>query len=248
MSSRLLRTLLFACGLLSSQADGHFHDMAHDYLHAENPLLPDSTTSADAIPFSTRAHWMRRAIQALEDAGSPCPFYAFGTAIVNHTSTSDLGDLVCIGSNMVDSIGNPSLHGEIAGIANCTAVLTDPEGPYKVPIAEAGAAWKDLTLYTTGEPCPMCASAIRWAGFKECVYGTSISTLIAQGWGQIQIRSQYVFEQSGLLGPITKLLGDVLSNETDALFKWQYYSEPHCPKGCGRDDSSGLCAPSMQEQ
>jgi len=27
----------------------------------------------------------------------------------------------------------------------------------------------------------MCASAIRWAGFKEYIYGTSINTLVQRG-------------------------------------------------------------------
>lgn len=27
----------------------------------------------------------------------------------------------------------------------------------------------------------MCASAIRWAGFKEYIYGTSIDTLVERG-------------------------------------------------------------------
>lgn len=55
---------------------------------------------------------MRRAISALADHGSPCPFEAFGTVIVNHTDTSSdpNGRLICIGVNDVNS-GNPTLHG-----------------------------------------------------------------------------------------------------------------------------------------
>ncbi|KAK0609173.1 hypothetical protein DIS24_g12433 [Lasiodiplodia hormozganensis] len=69
--------------------------------------------SINGIPFGTRAHWMRRARAALADLGSPCPFAAFGTAIVNHTATTadGLGELVCIGANANSKTGNPTMHG-----------------------------------------------------------------------------------------------------------------------------------------
>ncbi|CAK5263307.1 unnamed protein product [Mycena citricolor] len=38
-----------------------------------------------------------------------------------------------------------------------------------------------------------CAAAIRWSGFREYIYGTSIETLIRQGWGQIRISSAEIF-------------------------------------------------------
>ena len=150
---------------------------------SDQTVLPAPDLTVNGIAFSTRAHWMRVATQALSDLVSPCPFAAFGTAIVNHTSQSGLGELVCIGANNNSETGNPTLHGEIAAINNCTSVLTDPHGTYKLSPSDALDAWRDLTLYTNAESCPMCASAVRWAGFKEYVYGTSITTLIYEGWG-----------------------------------------------------------------
>ncbi|KKY20318.1 putative cytidine and deoxycytidylate deaminase zinc-binding region [Diplodia seriata] len=174
--------------------------------------------SINGIPHSTRAHWMRRANAALADlGGSPCPFAAFGSAVVNHTDKADggLGELVCIGANANGRTGNPTLHGEMAAIANCTAVLTDPEGRYRLNASEALDAFSRLSLYTNAESCPMCASAIRWAGFKEYIYGTSIDTLVQRGWGQIRIASLDVFRQSFDLPSQTRLIGGVLTNETD---------------------------------
>lgn len=56
---------------------------------------------------------MRQTNAALEVVtGSPCPFAAFGTVIVNHTNTDGLGDLLCIGANENSRTGNPTLHGE----------------------------------------------------------------------------------------------------------------------------------------
>lgn len=124
--------------------------------------------------------------------------------------------------------------GEIAAIQNCSAVLTDPSGPYNLSATEALAAFADLTLYTNAESCPMCASAIRWAGFKEYVYGTSIEELIRKGWGQIRIPSIEVFAKAFDLPLQTRLVGQVLANETGPLFSWQFDPLAPCPRGCER--------------
>jgi tRNA(Arg) A34 adenosine deaminase TadA len=96
---------------------------------------------------------MRQANAALAELHSPCLFATFGTVIVNHTS-NHLGELVCMSVNQNQQTGNPTLHGEIAAINNCSAVLAgkglNPE--------EIGKAWGDLSLYTNGEPCPMVGS------------------------------------------------------------------------------------------
>ena len=74
--------------------------------------------TADRIAYSTRAHWMRTANEALSLLSGPCPFGAFGTAIVNHTAcpSGGLGELVCIGINNSSETGNPTLHGEQLGL------------------------------------------------------------------------------------------------------------------------------------
>ncbi|KAJ5770108.1 guanine deaminase [Penicillium nucicola] len=190
-------------------------------------LLADSTLSINGITYQTRAHWMRLANEALNQiAESPCPFAAFGTAIVNHTA-SDKGELVCLGVNENGKTGNPSLH--------------DPHGKYRLTAAEAQDAFTDLTLYTNAESCPMCASAIRWAGFREYVYGTSIDTLVQKGWGQIRISSMDVFEASYDLPTQSRLMGGVLSNETDPYFLWQYDPSYPCPSGCSRNGDGSSC-------
>ena len=37
------------------------------------------------------------------------------------------------------------------------------------------------TVYASGEPCPMCAGAIYWAGVRRVVFGLSIETMTALG-------------------------------------------------------------------
>ncbi|GKT41001.1 tRNA-specific adenosine deaminase TAD2 [Colletotrichum spaethianum] len=201
--------------------------------------VPPLTTEDDGINFTTRAHWMRQANLALP---SPCPFAAFGAVVVNHTN-GEIGELICTGANNNSGSGNPTFHGEMRAIYNCSAMFVDPQGPYKMTPAEALAAFADLTLYTNAESCPMCASAIRWAGFKEYVYGTTIDTLVEKGWGQIHISSRHVFEQSSDLPRQTRLLGPVLTNETDVFFDWQFEPDAPCPQGCSRDQGQDVCSP-----
>ena len=94
-------TAVLAC--LSSLAIAHLR-------HAQNA----PGIKADPIAYSTRAFWMRQANEALSLLSGPCPFAAFGTAIVNHTATTSdgLGELICIGINENAKTGNPTLHGE----------------------------------------------------------------------------------------------------------------------------------------
>jgi hypothetical protein len=103
-------------------------------------------------------------------------------------------------------------------------------------------------------------SAIRWAGFKEYIYGTAIQTLVTggnvhtnlpifeyaylpggSGWGQIKIPSREVFTRSSGLGTKTTMMAHVLHNETDSYFAWQYSHRANCPEGCGRVE--GICMP-----
>ena len=218
--------LLLSCSICSH---GDIEDSQH-------LMLPKDDVALNDIPYSTREHWMRFANQAPVSLISPCSFAPFGSAIVNHTSQTGIGELVCLGANNISVTGNPALHGEIAAIINCTGILTDAHGLYgHTP------AWADLSLYTNAESCPMCASAIRWAGFKEYVYGTSINTLISKGWSQIAISSYDVFQQSSSLGTVTSYLGGVLENETDQSFSWQFSTSYPCPRGCSRNVAK--CSP-----
>lgn len=126
----------------------------------------------------------------------------------------------------------------MAAINNCTKILTDPSGPYGYTPSEAQEAFTQLSLYTNGESCPMCAAAIQWTGFREYIYGTSIDTLIKKGWDQIRIPSYEIFQQAFDQGSTPRIVAEVLTNETDPLFQWQFDPEYKCPKGCGRVEGS----------
>ena len=98
--------------------------------------------------------YMRRAVEiARGDPDAP-----FGCVIVY----GETGEVVAVGLN--DAQRNPVLHGETAAIINLAEAHPD-------------ANWTRMTLYTTAEPCPMCAGAILWSGISRLVFGTSMETL-----------------------------------------------------------------------
>jgi tRNA(Arg) A34 adenosine deaminase TadA len=114
---------------------------------------------------------------------------------------------------------DPTMHGEITAIRHCTEVLRSRG----LAPADILRAWKDFSLYTNGEPCPMCASAIRWAGFKEVIYGSSIKTIakresslptdadVVDGRNQIYVPASFIWEKSYSLGHATLMYAALLT-------------------------------------
>lgn len=83
----------------------------------------------------------------------------------------------------------------------------------------------------------MCATAIRWAGFKELVFGSSTKSLKEYNWTLISLSAEGLFKYTNGLPSKTAVLGGVLANETDAYFKWQFTGGSDCPPGCKREGS-----------
>jgi tRNA(adenine34) deaminase len=137
--------------------------------------------------------FMRRAIAlALE-----VPEFPFGTVIVKRAT----GEIVAEGFNQ--SALNPIFHGEIVAINRC-AELHHPED------------WSKFDLYSTAEPCPMCQSAIEWAGIARVYYGTSIPYLQKHNWWQINIRASEVIFQTPFRK--SRIVGGILEAECNDLF------------------------------
>lgn len=137
---------------------------------------------------------MRRAIaQARRNPDRP-----FGAVIVDRGSGAVLAQAV----NAVDA--SPLLHGETAAIDACAR-------------AHPGLRWADVRLYTTAEPCPMCAAAIAWTGIGEVVIGSMIATLAGFGIRQILLPCADVLRAAPFYRG--RLVSGVLAAETDALYR-----------------------------
>mmetsp|Transcript_40950 Transcript_40950/g.61871 ORF Transcript_40950/g.61871 Transcript_40950/m.61871 type:complete len:212 (+) Transcript_40950:45-680(+) len=155
-----------------------------------------------SLVVSAHAHddetYIRRCIELAKEAqragGGP-----YGAVIVS----PGVG-IIAEGHN--HAANNPIWHGEMAAIANLSALIM-PRSVY--------AMAPELDLYTSAEPCPMCMSAIEWSGFRRVVYGTSIPYIQEYGGSQIDIRATEVAARSPKK---TAVVGGVLANETNPLY------------------------------
>ena len=80
----------------------------------------------------------------------------FGCVIVKD------GKIVGKGHNEVLKNNDPTCHGEIMAIHKASKKLQNFD-------------LKGCTLYTTGEPCPMCMAAIKWANIDKVYFGCNVN-------------------------------------------------------------------------
>ncbi|HAT8958782.1 TPA: nucleoside deaminase [Legionella pneumophila subsp. pneumophila] len=74
-----------------------------------------------------------------------------------------------------------------------------------------------LSLYTTAEPCPMCAAAIYWAMIPKVIYGSSIAFLHDLFGRQIQVGAEEIFSKTPDFYRC-HLIGGVMEDECNKLF------------------------------
>lgn len=128
------------------------------------------------------------------ETDSPRPF---GASIV-HTRQ---GTRLLRALNAVAKEFDPSSHAEVRAIRLATKKLKT--------LSLAG-----YTLYTTCEPCPMCMSAILWAGLDRVVYGATIEDA-NHHCRQIHISATEVADRSDMRCIVE---GPILRDECYALF------------------------------
>lgn len=79
----------------------------------------------------------------------------FGAVIVKD------GKIIGRGHNRVVKNGDPTCHGEMEAIRDACKKM----GTFDL---------SGSTIYTTGEPCPMCLGAILWANIEKVYYGCNV--------------------------------------------------------------------------
>ena len=85
----------------------------------------------------------------IEEGGGP-----FGAVIVRN------GEVVATGVNRVTANNDPTAHAEVSAIRNACS-------------KEQTFNLSGCVIYTSCEPCPMCLSALYWAGVSRIYYGNT---------------------------------------------------------------------------
>lgn len=136
--------------------------------------------------------FMKLALEEAKKGDSP-----YGAVLVKDN------EVIAKGYNTVKQDSDPSAHAEIKVIRSLTTKLNNPylEG---------------YTIYSTGEPCPMCATACIWTGISEIVFGASIQDLISANQSQINISCEEIIAKAFRKIKVTKGL---LRQECLQLFK-----------------------------
>jgi tRNA(Arg) A34 adenosine deaminase TadA len=146
---------------------------------------PVAATSSEDESF------MRIAIAEARRADFP-----FGAVIVRD------GKVIARGRNLGRTTDDPTAHGEMVAIRRCAA-------------RHGSKAMRGATLYTSGEPCAMCAGAIIWCGIGRLVFAASVEQIAAK-MNQIMVSSAEIAAKA----PFAKLsiTGGVLADEAVKLF------------------------------
>lgn len=109
------------------------------------------TTTQKITPQDMR--FMEMAAQIAEDnvdrGGGP-----FGAVIVRD------GEVIATGANSVTLTNDPTAHAEVNAIREACRKLND-------------FSLRGCVVYSSCEPCPMCLSALYWAGVSRIYYGNT---------------------------------------------------------------------------
>ena len=108
-------------------------------------------------------------IENVAQGGGP-----FGAVIVRN------GEIIATGTNRVTENCDPTAHAEVSAIRAACAKL----GDFKL---------SGCTIYSSCEPCPMCLSALYWAGVERIFYGNT-----KQDARSINFDDSFIYDQIAL--------------------------------------------------
>ena len=144
---------------------------------------------------------MQEAIQLARQSASNGD-YAIGVVIAR-------GDeIIATGTTNLKHENDPTVHGEIVAIRNACKKLETK-------------SLEGCVLYTTHEPCPMCASAAIWAKMEGIVFGATQKDAEEKSgagfsWRQINIRCKDILKEGT---PKLGLVEEFMREECVKLFE-----------------------------
>ena len=87
------------------------------------------------------------------------------------------GKIIARAHNLTEMLNDPTAHAEITAIRNACKKL----GNFKLD---------GCTVYSSCEPCPMCLSALYWAGVERICYGNT-----KQDAKEIEFDDSFIYDQ-----------------------------------------------------
>lgn len=121
--------------------------------------------SADDARFMQMA--IDLSVENVDNGGGP-----FGAVIV-----SPEGEVIATGVNRVTANNDPTAHAEVSAIRAACQKVHD----FKL---------HGCTVYSSCEPCPMCLSALYWAGVRRICFGNTKADAKA-----IDFDDQFIYDQ-----------------------------------------------------
>lgn len=143
--------------------------------------------------------YMRMAIEKCRE-GIAAGQTPFGACIVLND------EVVALEHNVVWRTTDITAHAEINAIRKACEKLNT-------------ISLKGAVIYSTCEPCPMCFSAIHWAGIARIVYGAGIEDAADAGFNELPINNRQLRELGRTHIQITE---GILRDEACRLFsEWK---------------------------
>lgn len=137
-------------------------------------------------------HWMRQTLAAARDAG------ARGEVPVGACIVAD-GELLAVAGNLTRTNQDPTAHAEVIALREASRKV----GNYRMPTA---------VVYSTIEPCVMCAGALIQARVARLVYGAADERAGA-------VESRFRVCDTDFLNHRIEITAGVLENECRQIMK-----------------------------
>jgi tRNA(Arg) A34 adenosine deaminase TadA len=151
----------------------------------------------------TEEKFMKTAIELAKESALEND-YALAAIVIKN------GEVVGIGKTRLKHENDPTVHAEIVAIRDACQKL-------------GSRFLNNCILYTTHEPCPMCAAAAIWARMQGIVFGATLQDALERQnlknkftWRQINISCEDVLSKGE---PKLELIGGFMRKECNELFE-----------------------------
>lgn len=145
----------------------------------------------------TDEHFMRLALAEAAKALAPGNAEPYGACIARE------GAVIALASSSVYRDNDATCHAEVNAIRAASRTL----GTFDL---------SGCVMYSTTEPCPMCFTAIHWAGIRRIAFGASIADSRAIGFDELPISNARMAQ---LGGTRIELLPGLLGEPCRALLR-----------------------------